>query len=72
MSFMGFDNTEQSKLSHPKLSTIDVNSEIIAKYAVEVLFAFISKGNPGPLKIIIPTSLVVRESTHKRREDHHE
>jgi len=49
-----------------------VNSEIIAKYAVEVLFAFISKGNPGPLKIIIPTSLVVRESTHKRREDHHE
>ena len=73
MSFMGFDNTEQSKLSQPKLSTIDVNSELIAKYAVEVLFTSISKGNPGPLKIIIPTKFVMRESTTSRRsEEHHE
>jgi len=63
MSFVGFDDTEQCTQFSPPLTTVSVNIPILSRMAVDLLFSFIEKGNPGPLRIVVPTTLVVREST---------
>jgi GntR family transcriptional regulator of arabinose operon len=63
MSFIGFDDTEQCTQVSPTLTTVSVNIPILTRMAVDLLFSFIEKGNPGPLRVVVPTSLVVREST---------
>ncbi len=63
ISFVGFDDTEQCIQSSPNLSTVSVNIPLIARMAVGTLFSVMDTGNPGPLRIVVPPDLVVREST---------
>lgn len=63
MSFIGFDDTEQCIQVSPPLTTVSVNIPILTRMAVDLLFSCIEKGNPGPLRVVVPTTLVVRGST---------
>jgi LacI family transcriptional regulator len=63
MSFVGFDDTDQCTQCNPRLSTVNVNSPVIARLAVETLFSILSQGSPGPIRTIVPTRLILREST---------
>jgi DNA-binding LacI/PurR family transcriptional regulator len=63
MSFVGFDDTDQCTQCNPRLSTVSVNSPVIARLAVETLFSILSQGSPGPIRTIVPTRLILREST---------
>lgn len=61
---IGFDNTPATTLTTPKLSSVEQNTNKIASVAVENIIECINKnGNKGS-KILIPTTLVERESTN--------
>ena len=62
MSFIGFDDTEQSRQCTPPLSTVSVDSPLMARLAVETLFSFRAGGNPGPIRTLVPARLLLRES----------
>ncbi len=62
VSFVGFDDTEQCAQCVPRLSTVNVGSPLIARLAVEQLFSMMAGGNPGPVRTIVPTRLVLRDS----------
>lgn len=62
MSFVGFDDTDQCTRVAPQLTTVSVNAPWIARGAVNTLFAAITHGNPGPIRTIVPTAVVIRES----------
>ena len=62
MSFAGFDDSEQCTRCTPRLSTVNVNSGLIARIAVDTLFSIITQGNPGPVRTVVPTRFVPRES----------
>jgi len=66
ISFVGFDDTEQCTQCTPRLSTVSVNLPLIARLSVETLFSIFSSGNPGPVRIIVPTQLMLRESIYPR------
>ena len=63
ISVIGFDDTEQSKYCSPKLTTVKVNIESMARIACQSLFLEIKNREIQNIQIILPTELVIREST---------
>lgn len=63
ISVIGCDDIEQSKYCSPKLSTIKVNTSLMAKIACQILFMEIETKEIQSAQIILPTELVIREST---------
>jgi len=63
VSLVGFDDIDEIKYVHPPLTTIRVPKEKVGENLARVLFDRLA--NPGApfLKRVIPTELVVREST---------
>jgi len=61
MSVVGFDNIEAGQLVRPALTTVNVKRKRMASLAVEVLLGRLD-GARGPLKYVIPTDLVIRDS----------
>lgn len=66
ISVIGFDNIQQSKYCNPKLTTIEVNTTLMAKIAFEHLFMAIKNHVIHNIQIILPTELIFRESTAPR------
>lgn len=62
LSVVGFDNTMLSQITHPKLTTVDLNMKEIGHKAALELVDIIENGIKSRKKVIIDTSLVVRES----------
>jgi DNA-binding LacI/PurR family transcriptional regulator len=67
ISIVGFDNINQGKYFSPALTTIQVNIKIFAKETLKALNRSIEDDDSPALKILIPTNLVIRESTKKLR-----
>jgi LacI family transcriptional regulator len=63
MSIMGFDDLTLSAEVMPPLTTVQVPKELMGRLAVERLFQTISGKSNFTRKILLPTQLVVREST---------
>ncbi len=63
IAVIGLSNIDMSKYSNPPLSTIDVPKTEIGEIAAEILISRIKGDTSLPKKIILPTSLIVRNST---------
>ncbi|MGB8450804.1 MAG: LacI family DNA-binding transcriptional regulator [Anaerocolumna sp.] len=62
MAVVGLSNIEVSKFSNPPLTTIDIPTTEIGMVAADLLIARINGYNLLPKKVILPTSLIVRNS----------
>ncbi len=65
ISVIGFDNIEQCDYVHPKLTSVAVDIDLMARAACQQLFDQIETGVSLTLKIVTPTKLVIRESVMK-------
>jgi LacI family transcriptional regulator len=64
VSVIGFDDISLARFSSPPLTTVRQDSELKGRLTAETLLALIdSKGNYPLTQIMLPTSLIVREST---------
>ena len=63
ISVMGFDNIEQSKYAVPSLSTVSVDINLLASYAIRFVEDIMTNKSVEPVKIILPASLKIRDST---------
>lgn len=62
MSIIGFDNTLLSKISHPKLTTVDLKMEEVGRKAAEKMLDVIDNKESRRVKVVLNTSLIVRDS----------
>ncbi len=67
MSIIGFDNTLLSSITHPKITTVDLNMKEIGKIAAIELIQMIKEKSTITKKIVYDTKLVIRESCSKRK-----
>ena len=67
MSVIGFDNTLLSSITHPKITTVDLNMKEIGKTAAMELIHMIKEKRITNKKILYDTKLVIRESCSKRK-----
>lgn len=65
LSVIGFDNTLLSSVSHPKLTTVDLNMKEIGGMAASELIDIIENKKSSRKKIILDTKLLIRESCAK-------
>lgn len=63
ISIIGFDNTLISNITHPKLTTVDLNMEEIGNIAALKLLEIIEDKNKS-IKYTMETKLIVRESCY--------
>jgi DNA-binding LacI/PurR family transcriptional regulator len=63
IAVIGFDNIDFGNLIEPSLSTVHVNKVLMGELAVELLINEINKCTSGEKENILPTELVLREST---------
>jgi DNA-binding LacI/PurR family transcriptional regulator len=65
ISLVGFDDVFWTELTHPPLTTVHIEKVRMAREAVERLTRAIEKQDLASTATIVPTRLVVRESTAK-------
>lgn len=63
ISVIGFDNVEQGNQSIPKLTTVNMDTELMAKAACQKLVFTVRSREIHSVKIVVPARLIVREST---------
>ncbi len=63
VAIVGLSNIEISKYSNPPLTTIEIPTKEIGMVAVELLLSRLNGYNLLPRKVILPTNLLVRNST---------
>jgi DNA-binding LacI/PurR family transcriptional regulator len=68
VALVGFDGLEEGEYSVPTLSTVAPDKQEIARVAVDTLLARIaarasSQDEPAPRDLVVPFSLVIRESS---------
>lgn len=62
LSIIGFDNTLISKISYPKLTTIDLGMNNIGTRAAQEILRLIDNGKTGRTKVVMETKLIIRDS----------
>lgn len=63
VSVSGFDNSHFSQMADPKITTIDIDVELFARKAVEKLLQRLEQPDGAHTEVLLPTTLVTREST---------
>ncbi len=63
ISICGFDNSHYSQMASPKITTMEVDLSLFAHKAFEQLMWRIQHPNEAYQEILLPTRLIVREST---------
>lgn len=63
IAISSFDNGYLSKISIPRITTVDINLEFYAKKAIDQLISRIQDNSDPFIEILLPTKLIVREST---------
>jgi LacI family transcriptional regulator len=63
VAIVGLSNIEISKYSNPPLTTIEIPTKEIGMVAVDLLISRLNGYNLLPRKVILPTNLLVRNST---------
>ncbi|MGP7817271.1 LacI family DNA-binding transcriptional regulator [Niallia sp. 01092] len=66
ISIFSFDDIDAAAFLNPALSTVKVHTEEMGKSAVKLLYDRIKTGRDIPLKVILPTELVIRDSTKSK------
>ncbi|MBU5436693.1 LacI family transcriptional regulator [Tissierella sp. MSJ-40] len=66
MSVIGFDNTLLSNISHPKITTVDLNMKEIGQTAAFEIMNMTKKNIVSTKKIVYDTKLIHKESCGKR------
>ena len=66
----GFDDSPESRLISPPLTTIHIHTQIMAFSAVQLLLSRIKEPNLDYRMVITQTDLIWRESTDGKRRDH--
>jgi LacI family transcriptional regulator len=61
VSIVGFDDIAMAAYSHPPLTTVKVYTEQMGRMAVNLLLDRL-KGRDVPVKVIVPTKLVIRDT----------
>jgi len=67
IAIAGFDNIADAAFLRPSLTTIDVPKRDLGRYAVKLLLDCIESGRTYPIIIGLPSHLIVRESTVRRK-----
>ncbi len=67
ISVVGFDNVEQGIQSNPRLTTVNMDTDLMARAACQKLVFTIQSRQIHSVKIIVPARLIVRESTARVR-----
>ncbi|MFA9397252.1 MAG: LacI family DNA-binding transcriptional regulator [Clostridiaceae bacterium] len=65
LSVIACDNTLLSRISKPKLTSIDLNIKKVGKIAAEELINMINKNRKECEKVVIDTGLIIRDSCSK-------
>lgn len=65
ISVIGFDNTLISKISFPKLTTVDLKMDEVGSRAAEEMLNLIEGDSNKRIKVVLNTTLVVRDSCSK-------
>lgn len=63
VAIVGFDNWHFSETSKPPLTSIQTPQTEIGKKAMETLLARVTDQSQGPVRMILPVELIVRQST---------
>jgi DNA-binding LacI/PurR family transcriptional regulator len=63
ISIIGFDDVPTSEMCHPKLTTIRQPAQQMGKQAARLLFDLIEEQSIPPQPVVLPTELIVRDST---------
>lgn len=63
ISVIGFDDIDQAKYSIPTLTTVGVDVKLLASYAIKCVDEISEDQHTKAVKIILPVSLQIREST---------
>jgi len=66
---IGFDDIPSAQYVEPSLSSVRVQTEFMGRHAVELLADRIQTNRTIPLKIIVPTELIVRGSSPCKSSD---
>ncbi|KAJ53428.1 LacI family transcriptional regulator [Clostridium tetanomorphum] len=69
VSIVGFDNIIISRLSQPKITTVDQNMYQLGKYAAEMLLNIINTQSKKVDRIILNTKLIMRDSCKRARKE---
>lgn len=67
ISIIGFDDIEFASYVDPTLTTVAQPTEELGKVAFSVLLDLLDGRKPEQMDYILPTELIVRESTVRRR-----
>ena len=62
-SVTGFDDVEIATLTTPSLTTVRIPTKDLAKRAVQTLMREIDRPSSAPVRILLPTKRVIRESS---------
>lgn len=65
LSVIGSDNTLLSKISYPKLTTIDLKMDAVGKKAAEEMLNMIENKIEYRIKVVLNTSLIIRDSCER-------
>ena len=65
ISLVGFDNIEETEFLDPPLTTVHAPSHYMGKYGAMILELMMQTGPMVPCQILLPCSLVIRESVKK-------
>lgn len=66
LSIMGFDNLDIARFYNPSISTIAQPMVEMGHQAAKILIDIIEKRNPEQIQVILPHSLIIRQSTAMR------
>ncbi|XID94637.1 LacI family DNA-binding transcriptional regulator [Paenibacillaceae bacterium WGS1546] len=63
ISLAGFNDNESSRYLIPSLTTVKVHAEFMGQEAVSLLLERMESGRPIAKRVVLPTELVIRESS---------
>lgn len=69
VSVCSFDNGQLSQIATPKITTMDIDLKYFGRKAVEQLCWRIGNKNEPIHEILLPTKLIIKESTAKRKNE---
>lgn len=67
ISIIGFNDNASSKFFNPPLTTVRIETKLMGEMAGELLSYMLESGEINPVKVVVSTSLVVRETVYSNK-----
>jgi DNA-binding LacI/PurR family transcriptional regulator len=68
IAVMGFDDIEYARLATPALSTVRIDKASMGELAVQKLMTMLNHQENNPERIVLPSKLIIRESTSRHHD----